>query len=104
LTLEGEELATIGGFGPRSQTRWRETVQLARQRPFERWLKALGLPPSAAAALDESWPVLAGRTAEAWQAMPGVGAERALQLSAFFRDQEVQALAESLRNAGIAGF
>ncbi|MBV6751068.1 NAD-dependent DNA ligase LigB [Pseudomonas chlororaphis] len=104
LTLEGEELATITGFGPRSQARWRETVQLARQRPFERWLKALGLPPSAAAPLDESWPVLADRTAEAWQAIPGVGAERALQLSAFFRDQEVQALAESLRNIGITGF
>ncbi|WP_248746657.1 NAD-dependent DNA ligase LigB [Pseudomonas sp. MWU12-2037] len=104
LTLEEEELATIAGFGPRSRARWLETVQLARQRPFERWLKALGLPPSATAPLDESWPVLAGRTTEAWQAIPGVGAERALQLSAFFRDREVQALAESLRNAGIAGF
>ncbi|WP_248795167.1 NAD-dependent DNA ligase LigB [Pseudomonas sp. MWU13-2105] len=104
LTLEGEELATIAGFGPRSHARWLETLQLARQRSFERWLKALGLPPSATAALDEPWPVLASRTAEGWQAIPGIGAERAMQLSAFFRAQEVQALAESLRDAGIAGF
>ena len=104
LTLEAEELATIGGFGPRSHARWLETVQLARQRPFERWLKALGLPPSATSPLDSSWSLLAGRTSQMWQATPGVGVERAEQLSAFFRDQEVQALAESLRNVGIAGF
>lgn len=104
LTLEEEELATIAGFGPHSRTQWLETVQLARQRPFGRWLKALGLPPNAAAPLEEPWPVLADRTAEAWQAIPGVGTERAMQLSAFFRDQDVQDLAESLRNAGIAGF
>ncbi|WP_412071482.1 NAD-dependent DNA ligase LigB [Pseudomonas sp. FEN] len=104
LTLEGEELATIGGFGPRNRARWLESVQLARQRPFERWLRALGLPPSATAPLDPPWSVLAGRTPQAWRSMPGVGAERAVQLSAFFRDQEVQALAESLRNAGIKGF
>ncbi|KIH81269.1 NAD-dependent DNA ligase LigB [Pseudomonas batumici] len=104
LTLEEEELVTMAGFGPRSRARWLETVRLARQRPFEHWLKALGLPPAATTALDEPWSVLAGRTLETWQAMPGVGAERAIQLSAFFRDQEVQKLAETLRNAGIEGF
>ncbi len=104
LTLEEEELATMAGFGPRSRARWLETLQLARQRSFGHWLKALGLPPTGAVTLNEPWSTLAGRTTQAWQAIPGVGAERAVQLSAFFRDQEVQMLAETLRNAGIEGF
>ncbi|MGY2238648.1 NAD-dependent DNA ligase LigB [Pseudomonas gingeri] len=104
LTLDARELANIAGFGPSRSRQWLDSVQVARQRPFERWLKALGLPATAGVRLTGPWQVLASRTAEDWQAQPGIGPGRAAQLSAFFRDPQVMALAESLSTAGVDGF
>jgi DNA ligase (NAD+) len=104
LTLDAQELANIGGFGERSSARLLNSFNNARQRPFARWLKALGLPPTGQARLADSWQALAQRTTEQWQAEAGIGPGRAAQLSAFFRDPQVLALSETLRVAGIDGF
>ena len=104
LTLDAAELANIDGFGERSRIRVLESLHSARQRPFAQWLKALGVPPAARYNLEGDWHTLAARDTQAWQAIDGIGPGRAAQLSAFFRDPHVQALAETLRVAGIDGF
>jgi DNA ligase (NAD+) len=104
LTFDAQELATINGFGERSSARLLNSFNSARQRPFSRWLKALGLPPTGQAQLADSWQELANRNTEQWQAEAGIGPGRAAQLSAFFRDPQVLALSETLRVAGIDGF
>ncbi|MEO6679530.1 MAG: NAD-dependent DNA ligase LigB [Pseudomonas sp.] len=104
LTLDAQELANIAGFGERSSARLLNSFESARQRPFARWLKALGLPPTGQAQLADSWQILAQRSNEQWQAEAGIGPGRAAQLSAFFRDPQVLALSETLRVAGIDGF
>ncbi|WP_223445424.1 MULTISPECIES: NAD-dependent DNA ligase LigB [Pseudomonas] len=104
LTLDAQELATIDGFGERSAARLADSFNRARQRPFAHWLKALGLPPTGQAHLGDSWQVLAQRDIEQWRAEADIGPGRAAQLNAFFRDPQVQALSETLRDAGIDGF
>jgi DNA ligase (NAD+) len=104
LTLDAQELANIDGFGERSATRLASSFDNARQRPFARWLKALGMPPIGQAHPGDSWRELAQRDIEQWQAQPDIGPGRAAQLSAFFRDPQVVALSETLRRAAIDGF
>ncbi|SFH97501.1 MULTISPECIES: NAD-dependent DNA ligase LigB [unclassified Pseudomonas] len=104
LTLDAAELANIDGFGDRSRERLLESLHSARQRPFAQWLKALGVPPAARNNLEGDWQTLVARDTQAWLNIDGIGPGRAAQLSAFFRDPHVQALAETLRMAGIDGF
>ncbi|AKA21878.1 NAD-dependent DNA ligase LigB [Pseudomonas chlororaphis] len=104
LTLDPAELANIAGLGERSTARLLNSLRIARQQPFHRWLKALGLPPTGNAGLEHGWEALAARTTEQWQTESAIGPERAAQLSAFFRDPQVLALREKLRAAGIEGF
>jgi len=104
LTLDAAELANIAGFGEHNSARLLASLHSARQRPFATWLKALGLPPVGGARLEGPWQVLAERDTEQWQAEAGIGPGRAAQLSAFFRDPQVLALANVLRTAGVEGF
>ncbi|WP_236234838.1 NAD-dependent DNA ligase LigB [Pseudomonas tohonis] len=104
LELEEEELARLPGFAQRNARRFREATAEARRQPFARWLKALGLPPSGKADLEDGWEVLAARSEADWRATPGLGAERARQLRAFFEHPEVQALRERLAEAQVDGF
>ncbi|WP_434766986.1 NAD-dependent DNA ligase LigB [Pseudomonas triticicola] len=104
LTLDASELANIAGLGERSSVRLIDSFHSARQQPFARWLKALGMPPTGHAQLDDSWQALAQRDTEQWQAEAGIGPGRAAQLRAFFRDPQVVALSETLKAAGIDGF
>lgn len=104
LTLDAAQLANIDGLGGRSIDRLLNSFHTARQQPFERWVKAIGLPPTGDAPLGQSWQALVARDNLAWQAYPGIGAQRAAQLTAFLRDPNVQALSESLRAANIDGF
>lgn len=104
LTLDAAELANIDGFGDRSRARVLESIRSARQRPFAQWLKALGVPPAARNNLQGNWHALVAKDTQAWLAEDGIGPGRAAQLSAFFRAPQVQALAETLRVAGIDGF
>ena len=103
LTLDEAQLGALPGFGAqRAATVWRN-LQAARQRPFARWLRALGLPPSGSARLAEDWRSLATRSEADWL---GAGASRrqARQLQAFFAHPEVGALRSRLQSAGVAGF
>ena len=104
LTLDAAELANIDGLGDLSRARVLDSIRSARQRPFAQWLKALGVPPAARNNLEGDWQTLIARDTQAWQAIDGIGPGRAAQLSAFFRDPQIQALAETLRMAGIDGF
>ncbi|ROM43261.1 DNA ligase B [Pseudomonas poae] len=104
LTLDATELANIDGFGDRSRARVLDNIHSARQRPFAQWLKALGVPPSARNNLKGGWQTLATRDTQAWLTTEGIGPGRAAQLSAFFHDPQVQALAQTLHTAGIDGF
>jgi len=104
LTLDAAELANIDGFGDQSRARLLDSLAIARQRPFAQWLKAMGVPPAARNNLKGDWQALAARDTQAWLAIDGIGPGRAAQLSAFFRDPQVQALAETLHVAGIDGF
>lgn len=104
LTLDAAELATIEGLGERTRARVLDSIQSARQRPFSLWLKALGVPPAARNNLEGDWQTLVAKDTQAWLASDGIGPGRAAQLSAFFRDPQVKALAETLRGAGIDGF
>ncbi len=104
LTLDAQELANIDGFGERGAARLASSFDSARQRPFDRWLKALGMPPTGKAHLGDSWREMAQRDIEQWQAQPDIGPGRAAQLSAFFRDPQVLALSETLRLAAMDGF
>lgn len=104
MTLDAAELVNIPGFGERSGAKLWTSLQTARQQPFHRWLKAIGLPPTAEVELGNQWNVLAAKTVEQWQAEPGIGPGRATQLSAFFNDPHVQALSTQLREHGIDGF
>ncbi len=104
LELEEEELARLPGFAQRNARRFREAAAEARRQPFARWLKALGLPPSGNADLKGGWEKMAARSEAQWQAVPGLGPERARQLRAFFHHPEVQALQERLAKAQVDGF
>jgi DNA ligase (NAD+) len=104
MHLDGAQLANIPGLGERSSARLLESFQGAGEQSFEIWLKALGLPPVAGAQLGGSWSELSARSVAQWQAEPGIGPGRAVQLQAFFQDPHVQALSGKLRERGIKGF
>jgi len=104
MTLDQAELVNIPGLAERSSAKLFASLQTARQKPFQTWLKAIGLPPAGGARLDDDWDQLASRSTEQWQAEPGVGPGRASKLVAFFNDPQVQALSQQLRVSGISGF
>jgi len=74
---------------------------LARQRPFDRWLTALGAPPGVR---GEHWRQLATRSLPEWLEQPGMGPQRARQAHAFLAHPPVRALAARLATLGVDGF
>ncbi|RRV04864.1 NAD-dependent DNA ligase LigB [Pseudomonas sp. v388] len=104
MTLDRTQLANIPGLGSRSSAKLLDSLQTARQQPFNTWLTAIGLPPTGGAPLTGNWSELAARTTEQWQAVPGIGPGRAAALRAFFLDPQVHALSTQLRIQGINGF
>jgi DNA ligase (NAD+) len=104
LHLSNEQLSSVPGLGPRRASALQQSFDLARERPMQDWLRALGLPISGNLALDADWDTLAQRSVADWQRHAGIGPQRAAQLQAFFQHPEVQALRQQLRAAQIAGF
>ena len=104
LELTGEQLANTQGFTSRGAEQLKQSLQMARQRPFRTWLRAMGLPPCGAAKLADNWAALAQRDLTQWQAEPGINLARAQALQAFFRQPEVLALRAQLQLVGVAGF
>lgn len=95
LTLTQEQLKSVPGIGEtRSHLFWQQ-FRLSRQRPFKRWVKALGVPiPEKAmnSLADDSWPKLLSRTPDEWQALPGIGNGLAKKIIHFLNNQEVRQL------------
>ncbi len=104
LHLDEHRLRQVPGIGDASASNLAASFRLARERPFRLWLHALGMPPSGDANLVDNWDILAATTLAQWQAKPGVGSKRALQLQAFFTAPEVLGLRQQLNEIGIAGF
>lgn len=104
LELSEEQLLTVPGIGQQSAATLNRRFAEARQRPFRDWLRALGTPidPDNLAAND--WAQLQQRNLAEWQKLPGIGPTRAARLQAFFQHEEVVALADRLRLAGVEGF
>lgn len=103
LALTPAQLAAVPGLGNQRAAHLAEAFARTRTAGFERWLHALGMPAAGKARLP-GWAELAQRSAAAWQAEPGIGAERAAQLQAFFAHPEAARLAARLHAAGVAGF
>ncbi|MFJ4345903.1 NAD-dependent DNA ligase LigB [Pseudomonas sp. NPDC089401] len=104
LTLEAGQLAGLSGISEAKARHLLQSFDAARSRPFEQWLRGLGVPTPRHQALEGDWVQLASRTADDWKALPGIGETRAGQLATFFAEPQVQALAQQLRNHGIEGF
>ncbi|PWB32155.1 NAD-dependent DNA ligase LigB [Pseudomonas sp. SDI] len=104
LTLSAHSLEQVPGIGKRRSAQLLQAFAQARNQPFSRWLRGLGVPAPPTLALGNSWAELSARDRARWQAEPGVGERRATQLVAFFQDPQVQSLAARLGEHAIEGF
>jgi DNA ligase (NAD+) len=104
MTLTPEQLSQVPGLGERSAASLHQQFQVARQRSFTVWLRALGAPSPNVHPAGEDWAALAARSAPQWQEQPGVGKVRAAQLEAFFKAPEVVQLRGQLHDLGVSGF
>ncbi|MGK9174767.1 NAD-dependent DNA ligase LigB [Yokenella regensburgei] len=107
LTLTQEQLTHTPGMTPARGGQLWHRFAFVRERPFIRWLTALGLPiPKSAlnAAGDVHWQQLQQRDAQAWQRLPGIGAGIARKLVAFIHHPDIAKLAQWLGSQGISGF
>lgn len=104
LQLAQEQLLAVPGIGPQGAALLDQRFAEARQRPFSDWLRALGVPVNPDKLATDSWLQMQQRSLADWQALPGIGATRAAQLQAFFKHEEVLALADQLGAVGVAGF
>ena len=104
LALPDSQLQHIPGLGERSSKHLQQNFAQARQQPFSRWIRALGIPAPSHLDLGDNWLELAQRDTARWQQEAGICPRRAAQLSAFFRAPELQMLAEQLRQHAIEGF
>lgn len=107
LLLGAEDLVRVKEVSPARGTQIWHQFTMARQRPFHRWLMAFGLPlpkPAINVLSDTHWRQLIARDELSWQALPGVGAERAKKLVEFVNYPQISALAVFLAQQGIKGF
>jgi DNA ligase (NAD+) len=104
LALDADQLRAVPGISEATATRLLNAFATGRARPFEQWLRALGVPAPRALQLEGDWATLATRSAGDWQTLPGVGETRAQQLATFFSTAAVQGIAERLGNFGVDGF
>nr|WP_194789793.1 NAD-dependent DNA ligase LigB [Pseudomonas sp. UFMG81] len=104
LDLDRGALAALPGIADARAEYLHQAFLHARRQPFERWLRALGVPAPKSLRLGPDWHTLASRNIEQWLAEPGVGPGRATQLHGFFQHEQVQSLALRLRDHAIEGF
>jgi DNA ligase (NAD+) len=103
MRLAPDQLAAVPGLGANRAAALARAFAGARDRPFARWLQALGVPAREAAGAAD-WTTLSTRGVDDWRAREGIGAGRAHELVAFFGCAEVQAQAARLHAAGVQGF
>ncbi|WP_043198233.1 NAD-dependent DNA ligase LigB [Pseudomonas putida] len=104
LLLDAERLQQVPGISSLTAAQLLGSFDEARSRSFDQWLRGVGAPLSKHLQLTGDWAELASRSAEQWQSVPGIGAKRSRQLVDFFAENEVQAIAARLAEAGIEGF
>lgn len=107
LELTQEQLQNTPGITPARGVQLWHRFELARKRPFTRWIAALGMPiPKSArhAAGDITWQQVQQRDEQAWQRLPGIGAGIARRLVAFIHHQDVVTLAKWLGGQRVPGF
>ncbi|MRS16523.1 NAD-dependent DNA ligase LigB [Enterobacteriaceae bacterium RIT691] len=107
LQLTQAQLQATPGISPaRGLALWHR-FNLVREQPFIRWIMAMGIPLTKlqlTSTEDLSWKKLSERRPEAWQALPGIGQEKARQIIAFIHDPGIAALASWLGEQSIQGF
>ena len=103
MNLTPAQLAAVPGLGAARGAALAKVFASARDRPFARWLRALGMPAGDVGGLS-GWAALSNRGAADWQALDGIAAGRANQLVAFFSQPDVRDLAGRLHAAGVQGF
>ena len=103
MTLTPAQLAATPGIGPARASALTQTFASARERPFARWLRALGMPPSGGAELPDC-ATLSARSSSDWQAIDGIGPGRGDRLAEFFARPELRAQVARLHAAGVQGF
>ena len=98
--------ATPGFSSARGRALWHR-FNLVREKPFIRWLMALGVPLTQAslkAMGNVTWQTLSGHNVKNWQSLPGTGERKARQIVVFIPDPGVAGLASWLGKQGLPGF
>jgi DNA ligase (NAD+) len=107
LGLSQEQLQNTAGITPARGLQLWHHFALTRDRPFIRWIAALGAPvPKSAlnAAGDTRWQHIRTRDELAWQQLPGIGKDIARRLVTFVHSPDVLSLVKWLAQQRIAGF
>ncbi len=104
LELDAQQLQHVSGIGPRRAVQLQQAFTLARQRPLQQWLQALGAPSGLTLQEQDDWATLQARSRAEWLQRPGLSRQRAEQLLAFFNHPEVAHLGRQLMAAGVASF
>ncbi len=107
LSLTQAQLQATPGFSAaRGLAIWHR-FNLTRERPFIRWVTAMGIPlPQASlkAATGMSWQEMSQWNISGWRALPGTGEEKARKIVNWLHQPEVDALAKWLAEQHINGF
>lgn len=107
LSLTQAQLQATPGFSAaRGLAIWHR-FNLTRERPFIRWVMAMGIPlPQASlkATTGLSWQEMSQRNISGWRALPGTGEEKARKIVNWLHQPEVDALAKWLAEQHINGF
>ena len=103
MSLSGEQMESVPGIGTVRARALVRNFDVARDRPFGRWLRALGAP-SGKVDVRADWTSLSTRSASEWEAHAGISTSRARQWRAFFASPDVRAQAGRLHAAGVRGF
>lgn len=104
LTLSAGQLRAMPGIGPQRGELFWQQFRLSQQRPFKRWVRALGVPiPEAAlrTLTDNGWQQLLARSEQEWQQLPGTGAVSARRIRQFLQHQTVQQLIGRLQQLNV---
>lgn len=107
LLLTPEQLQNTPGIAKSKSAQLWHQFNLARKRPFTRWVMAMGIPLTRAAlnASDErSWSQLLFRTEQFWQQLPGTGPRRARQVIEWKENVQIKRLGSWLAAQQITGF
>lgn len=106
LLTQAELQATPGLSAVRGLALWHR-FNLVRDRPFIRWISAMGVPLTKAtlkAAGGLTWQTMSARSVAHWRALPGTGEEKARQIVTWINSPQVDVLTKWLAEQHINGF